>query len=362
MALYTPFFERAAGTVGQAYGQKRTGELARNAYLGDQNAIGELAMINPELAGQIKQQKMQEEQVKLSQQAATQSAQVDAQERQRKWLAENQERVTETLGRAAQIPDYAQAQKFLASEVQRLGAGGVFNISQYTPETHAQVVQAYGPKAEPDFEVIAPTEAVQMGLPPDKQFQRNKQTNQISQIGGTGTTVNVGQATEGERTAGILANRLDFAQSQINDILAASPDAESPGVLPTIFSTAGLDYLARISNPAERQIIEAAQMDMLDAALTLGTGAAYTKEQLQGYRQSYFPQLGDDERTISAKATRLQNLISSAYDKAGRAAPDQRRSALTGAESNDAPAIGSVQNGYKFLGGNPGSPDSWEKQ
>jgi len=63
---------------------------------------------------------------------------------------------------------------------------------------------------------------------------------------------------------------------------------------------------------------------MLDAALTLGTGAAYTKEQLEGYRTSYFPQLGDDEQTIKAKAQRLNNLVEAAYSKAGRAAPAQR--------------------------------------
>ena len=43
----------------------------------------------------------------------------------------------------------------------------------------------------------------------------------------------------------------------------------------------------------ERQRVESAQLDILDAALTLGTGAAYTREQLQGYRKSYFPQIGD---------------------------------------------------------------------
>jgi len=91
--------------------------------------------------------------------------------------------------------------------------------------------------------------------------------------------------------------------------------------------TLGLEYLARVANPAERQIIEAAQMDMLDAALTLGTGAAYTREQLEGYRTSYFPQLGDDPRTINAKSQRLNNLVNAAYEKAGRAAPPERRGA-----------------------------------
>lgn len=184
------------------------------------------------------------------------------------------------------------------------------------------------PDAQEGFEILTPEMAAELGLPADKQFQRNTATQQISQIGsGPAVQVNTGNATEGERTAGILANRLDFAQSQINDVLGASPEASSPEAVPTFLSAMGMDYLARITNPAERQIIEAAQDDMIDAALTLGTGAAYTREQLQGYKRSYFPQLGDDEKTLEAKAIRLKNLIDAAYKKAGRGAPDQMRSA-----------------------------------
>jgi hypothetical protein len=173
---------------------------------------------------------------------------------------------------------------------------------------------------------LTAAEVQQQGLEPGN-YQVNERTKQVSRIGAPSTVVNVGQATESERTAGILANRLDYAQTQIKDILATAPEAEKPAAGATALNTLGLEYLARVANPAERQIIEAAQMDMLDAALTLGTGAAYTREQLEGYRTSYFPQLGDDPRTINAKSQRLNNLVSAAYDKAGRAAPTERRGA-----------------------------------
>jgi DNA-binding FadR family transcriptional regulator len=185
------------------------------------------------------------------------------------------------------------------------------------------------PKEQEAFEVLSPQQAQQMGLPATGSFKRNKTTGEVSAIGGAQTVINnnANQATEGERTAGILANRLDFAQSQINDVLAQTPEAQSPGALSTMLEGAGMDYLARVSKPADRQIIEAAQDDMLDAALTLGTGAAYTAEQLKGYRRSYFPQLGDDQKTIEAKASRLKNLLDAAYTKAGRGAPSVMRSA-----------------------------------
>lgn len=183
-------------------------------------------------------------------------------------------------------------------------------------------------EVEPGFEIIPQSEVSAIpGLDPTKPYQRNIKTNQISQVGGAGTTVNVGTATEGERKAGTLANRLDFAMSQVNDVMSLNPDAAMPGKVASLFGAMGMDYLSNLSNPADRQIIEAAQEDMLDAALTLGTGAAYTKEQLAGYKKSYFPQLGDTDAVISAKRTRLQNLIKTAYDAAGRAAPENMLSA-----------------------------------
>jgi hypothetical protein len=195
--------------------------------------------------------------------------------------------------------------------------------------------------AEEKFEVLTPEMIAENNLPADKQFQRNIATGQISQIGsGPAVQVNTGNATEGERTAGILANRLDFAQSQINDILANTPDAASPGAIPTMLNAVGFDYLARITNPAERQIIEAAQDDMLDAALTLGTGAAYTAGQFAAYKRSYFPQLGDDEETIEAKRTRLSNLLDAAYKKAGRGAPEVRRSGNAPSEDDPLGLLG----------------------
>jgi len=212
---------------------------------------------------------------------------------------------------------------------------------RYDAQGNLVVANPENEKVPAGFEIIPAAEAAAMGLPPTSSYQRNKETGQISGIGGAQTVVNnnMGQATEGERTAGILANRLDFAQSQINDILGSNPEAQAPGALPTMLQGAGFEYLARVSNPAERQIIEAAQDDMLDAALTLGTGAAYTKEQLQGYKRSYFPQLGDDEKTIQAKSERLKNLLDAAYAKAGRGAPAVMRSAGGIVAPNNQPPI-----------------------
>jgi hypothetical protein len=138
-----------------------------------------------------------------------------------------------------------------------------------------------------------------------------------------GSTVTVASTsaptTEGERKAATLLGRLRFSQDQLKIATTESPDAASPSALGSIAGSLN-PVLGTLATPEARQRVEAAQLDILDAALTLGTGAAYTKEQLEGYRKSYFPQYGDKQKTIEDKKARLDNVIKQAEIAAGRAA------------------------------------------
>jgi len=132
--------------------------------------------------------------------------------------------------------------------------------------------------------------------------------------------------TEGERTAGFLSERLNNSLNQLKVVTGEKPSAASPNVkAEAIKFVTRSDYLKNLANPEARQQVEAAQYDILDSALTLGTGAAYTREQLESYRQSYFPQLGDKPKTVEDKAKRLEGLLDAAYKKAGRAAPKENQ-------------------------------------
>ena len=117
-----------------------------------------------------------------------------------------------------------------------------------------------------------------------------------------------GNLTEGERKNATLLSRLQIADAQIAKQTGATE--------PRPFSSA----TPRVMKPQERKRVEDAELEFLDAALTLSTGAAYTKEQLQGALQSYFPQYGDDELTIAEKTARRLNLTDSARLAAGKAA------------------------------------------
>lgn len=214
-----------------------------------------------------------------------------------------------TAERMGLVPQQEQAEYTISPGQRRMRGGEVI----------AEVPEA----VEPGFEIMTAAEVAAIpGLDPTKAYKKNLKNNDIVQIGGGGPVINVGNATEGERKAGTLANRLDFAMAQINDVISLNPVAQMPGKAATLLDAMGMDYLVRLANDADRQIVEAAQIDMLDAALTLATGAAYTKEQFEGYKKSYFPQLGDKPEVIAAKKQRLQNTIEAAYSAAGRAAPE----------------------------------------
>ena len=132
------------------------------------------------------------------------------------------------------------------------------------------------------------------------------------------TTVNM--PNEGERKSAVLANRMNFGVMQMNEAIGKTPNVAMPNTAAEAarFFTRS-EFIANKLTPEQRQVVETAQLDVLDAALTLGTGAAYTREQLEGYKKSYFPQLGDKPDTIKMKQKRLENLLQSAEIASGRA-------------------------------------------
>jgi hypothetical protein len=125
-----------------------------------------------------------------------------------------------------------------------------------------------------------------------------------------------------ERKAGFMSTILDRNILQMQTALGVDPKAVKPNVPASIASAlTGPNLLSRSMTPAQRQIVEDSQLDVLDAALTLRTGAAYTPVQLVAMRETYFPVLGDKPPAVKAKQQRLETLLEGAYIAAGRATP-----------------------------------------
>lgn len=126
-----------------------------------------------------------------------------------------------------------------------------------------------------------------------------------------------GNISEGERKAAALGTRLE---GSLRELAGIPMNEQKPGVMETVASVAG-ETAANLARSSDRQRADSAQLDALDAALTLATGAAYTKEQLQNLRKSYFPQLGDSEANRKAKEKRFEMIVKTARIAAGRAEP-----------------------------------------
>lgn len=193
--------------------------------------------------------------------------------------------------------DFVTKQKDYTNQDRRV-FGGMFKNPDGTPRS---------------IETASPVELMQLE---NKLYEMR-----ISEKKAGATTINL--PSESERTAGYLTTRLKNSFAQYQAVLGENPEASLPSLRAEIIKgVTRSDYLKNLVTPESRQRVEAAQLDMLDAALTMATGAAYTREQLESTRSTYFPALGDKPETIRDKANRLDKLLKeAAMTKAGRAAP-----------------------------------------
>jgi hypothetical protein len=150
----------------------------------------------------------------------------------------------------------------------------------------------------------------------EESFQKFKQTSAEA----AAKAAEGKKPTESEAKAATLAGRLE---GSLKDLQGIKQEALKPEVIPSLLQglsiVPGAEMLAGKISSEDRLRAEAAQLDALDAALTLGTGAAYTREQLRGYAKSYFPQIGDTPNVIAEKNTRFERLVSLAREQAGTA-------------------------------------------
>lgn len=131
------------------------------------------------------------------------------------------------------------------------------------------------------------------------------------------------QGTVDEKKIATLLTRIAGGFNDINNVTKTDPTAQEPGLIESMrgdLMPGGLTGVpARAIAGANRRTVHDSQRDVLDALLTLGTGAAYSQEQLSGQMASYFPQYGDTEAEISVKNQRMQRLIEAAKANAGPA-------------------------------------------
>lgn len=148
--------------------------------------------------------------------------------------------------------------------------------------------------------------------------------------------------TEAQQKTLTLLTRIAGGASDIQKTLAIDPEAQQAGLFETLSrNVLGEGVVTRGIAGPERRMVTDAQADILDALLTLGTGAAYSREQLIGQTISYFPQYGDTQAEIAAKNDRLKRLTEAARIQAGPLADrfDEVIKPLLGGVPAEAPKV-----------------------
>ncbi|OWJ67450.1 hypothetical protein BWR60_09600 [Inquilinus limosus] len=274
-----------------------------------------------------------------------------------------------------------------------------------SPQGSAQDITPAG--MPPGSRPVTEAERQQYGLPAGVPFQIDA-TGKVSQIGGNGTTVNVNNAGETQfaKTAGEvqakgfadLAGQLpqigqrELQLSQLGTLLQSAPQgtgAETTAWLSNVGRTLGLGE-GQVADKA--QAIQAIANQIVPTLRMAGSGTMSDRD-VELFK-STLPQLsntpGANQTILSilSRSVRAQRQISEIANRAlsGEISPvdaqkqiagvqvlsDQERqqlSAMAGEarvqqsqqQIQSAPPVGAVESGYRFKGGNPADPNSWEK-
>jgi hypothetical protein len=161
------------------------------------------------------------------------------------------------------------------------------------------------PKQKGQWRTLTPDEARARNLNPSGAYQVNEE-GQVQVI----TQPKQEAPTETQAKYGYNARRVASSLAKVNEVLANDSDASSSWLLETfgdgpIASRTGMDVLARSKINPNAQIVRNNMVDAIDAVITLGTGAAYTKEQLEAARATYMPRPGEPANVKQDKFRKL---------------------------------------------------------
>lgn len=145
-------------------------------------------------------------------------------------------------------------------------------------------------------------------------------------------------------------------------------DQYGPALLDPVQHAMGADQTGIIrgrQTPEFQQAWQAGR-EFLQAILRKDTGAAITPAETEEYGKVYLPQPGDTEEVLEQKRISRGRAVIAIDAGLPPQAILAKEKALLGSDDlsqmpqGAAPSIGEVQEGYRYIGGDPANPASWE--
>lgn len=162
---------------------------------------------------------------------------------------------------------------------------------------------------------------------------------------------------EPERLSALYSTRAKQSNEQLKKMIASGYD-------PTSLKTAVGEMLPQAAKSGDVKQFENVKRNFISAVLRKESGASISKEEKAEADANYFPQANDPPEVLEQKAQNRADAIAGLELSAGPALSQiksEKPSGFLPKQKQSGPKVGHIEDGYKYIGGDPSDSKSWEK-